>query len=175
MCRALVALGLLLSLTACSTSNADAGSGSGSGSTPTPSASAFPFPDDDQPIDGVVLDMATVCMTADSTYVLEPAEQRILAAGRAAEAKGDTTGVKAALDKLKPVFTRVSATLADTAGKVADPELKAALTSLAQSAAKSAEFKSFTEFQSLAAMTAAPEAILKKKCADSGNPLFNLE
>jgi hypothetical protein len=162
MRRALVALGFLLSLTACSNPEA------------VPDAAASPAPSARS--SQVVLGTRDACATADLTYLaLGADEQRTIAAGRAAEAKGDTAGVKAALDKLEPRFKGVSATYADLAGKVADPEFKAALTSLAAASAKAAEFTTFAEFQSLAALTAPAETTLKRVCADAGYTMVNLD
>jgi hypothetical protein len=92
-----------------------------------------------------------------------------------AEAQGDQATVKKALLALRPIFASTSATFTDTAGKVRDPELKAALTALAAAAAKEAAFDSFDDFKALAAMTAPAEATLKEKCAAAGYALRNVE
>ncbi len=154
MRRALVAV-TLFSLTACTTPSEP--------KSPPPSTAA-------------VMEMPIACAVVDGAYTaLGPDARATLARGRAAEAKGDTAGVKAALDALKPIHLSTAAALADAASKVRDPEMKAALQSLADSAAKAAAFDNFTEFQSLAAMTAAAEATVKKKCLEAGVVLKNLD
>lgn len=125
---------------------------------------------------GIVLSTATACEAADGAYAaLGPSAQAQVAKGVRAEAAGDTATVRKALRALEPIFTSTSATFADIAGKVEDPALREGLTSLSEAAAKAATFETFTEFQSMAALTAVGEATLKQKCAQAGYLLKNIE
>jgi hypothetical protein len=139
---------------------------------PAPSTAATASAD----VPAMTMDTATACAAADAAYsALGPAAQAQVARGVAAEQKGDKATVKDALAALHPIFTSTAATFADTAGKVSDPDLKAALNSLADAAARASNFTTFTEFQSMAALTAQGEAVLKQKCAAAGYTLKNIE
>lgn len=124
----------------------------------------------------LTMDTTTACSAADAAYsTLGPAAQAQIARGVAAEQKGDKATVREALAALQPIFSSTAATFNDTAGKVTDPELKSALNSLGDAAASATLFTTFAEFQSLAAATAPGEAVLKKKCAEAGYTLKNIE
>lgn len=166
LCVALVA-GALLTVTGC-------GGATGTGAQDTTSASPVASAPSAAP--QITFTMATACEAVDGVYsTLNSGTQALLAKGVRAEATGDTATVKAVLTNLKPLFTSTGNTFTDTASKVADPEMKAALDTLAESARKEATFTSFAQFQSLGAMTAGPEAVLKQKCAQAGHPLANLQ
>jgi hypothetical protein len=122
------------------------------------------------------MDVATARAAADGAYsALGPSAQAQVARGVAAQRRGDTATVNEALAALHPIFTSTAATFADTASKVTDPELKAALNSLADAAARASLFTTFTEFQSMAALTAQGEAVLKQRCPAAGYILKNVE
>ncbi|QKG19093.1 hypothetical protein [Actinomadura verrucosospora] len=124
----------------------------------------------------ITFTMATACETVDSVYAtLSSGTQTMIAKGVRAEALGETSTVHAVLAKLKPLFLSTGNTFADTASKVSDPDMKAALNKLAEAARKEATFSSFAQFRSLESMTAAPEAVLKQKCSQAGSPLQNIE
>ncbi|GHJ48824.1 hypothetical protein Cs7R123_61660 [Catellatospora sp. TT07R-123] len=153
----------LLALAACGTSAGDP-------AAPASSAAAPEVPD------GLVMTAQAACEEADGLYhTLGPGARAEIVKGVRAEAKGDTAAVEAALTELRPLFTSTSATFADVAGKVADPDLKAALTTLSEVAAKEATFTSFAAFESVAALAAPAESVLKGKCAEAGRPLVNLD
>lgn len=137
-----------------------------------PSASPSASPD----TVGLVMDTPTACAAVDSLYTtLDSDAQEQITKGMRAEMQGDKAGVKKALLALRPLFASTSATFTDTASKVQDPDLKAALTALAQAAAKEAAFDSFDDFKTLASTIAPAEATLKEKCAAAGYALKNVE
>jgi hypothetical protein len=122
------------------------------------------------------MDTATACAEIDGLYTTLDSETRDqITKGVRAEMQGDRATVKKVLLDLRPIFTSTSATFTDTAGKVQDPEMKAALQTLAEAAAKEAAFDSFDDFQSLAVSLAPAEATLKVKCAAAGYALKNVE
>lgn len=127
------------------------------------------------PSSGPAMDLPTACAAVDGVYTtLDAQTQQQISDGVQAEARGDQATVKKNLLALRPLFTSVSATFGDTAGKVQDPEVRAALTTMAQAAAQETEFDSFQDFQSLAALLAPAEAVLKQKCAAAGYTLKNV-
>ena len=133
------------------------------------------FPADEPPPD-LTITTADACQTADLLYQSLDRDTRAhVVAGVQAEAKGDTEGVRVALEELHPFLTSVSNTFLDTANKVQDPQMKSGLTQLSEAAAKEANFKSFAEFESLAALVAPAENILKAECAEAGYRLVNIE
>ncbi|GAA4691044.1 hypothetical protein [Phytohabitans rumicis] len=149
---------------------------------PTTPAPAAPATTAGEPLDGTEMDLegvftpAVACETADLMYRnLDELSQEHIRAGVAAERSGDKAGVAQALAALEPLLTSTSATFADTAGKVADPVLKDALTSLSASAAKAATFTTFAEFNTLAALTAPAEVTLKRECPKAGYVLKNIQ
>lgn len=159
-----LAAGALLAVTGCGGST---GAEARSTSSPDPATSAAPQ---------ITFAMATACETVDGIYTTLGSDARtVITKGVRAEAIGDTATVRAVLADLKPLFTSTGNTFADTASKVTDPDMKAALNKLAESAKQEAAFTSFAQFRSLEATTAAPEAVLKRKCALAGHPLANLE
>jgi hypothetical protein len=147
-----------------------------SAAQPPPSATASPVPfDDTEPIPGLTYTPALACEMADAAYQeLDGSSRRHVLDGAAAERAGDRAGVRRELAALKPLFTSVSATFADTAAKVTDPTIRSALESLAGSAGKAATFTTFAQFGSLAALTAPAEAVLKRECPKAGHPLRNI-
>lgn len=118
---------------------------------------------------------AEACEMADLIYPLDERHQKIVRDGMAAERRGDTAGVAAALKALEPLFSSTAATFADTAAKVADPAVKTALNTLADASAKATLFTSFAEFDKMAGLTAPAEAVLKVECPKAGYPLKNIE
>lgn len=163
-----VMAGALFVLTGCGSSS-DSGA---ENTSPSPSASAPAAGATPQ----ITFSPAMACEAVDGVYTtLSSNSQAVIAKGVRAEATGDAATVRAALAELKPLFVSTGNTFTDTASKVADPDMKAALSQLAESAKKQASFTSFAQFRSLEAMTAAPESVLKEKCAQAGRPLTNLE
>lgn len=161
---AAVVAGALFAFTGCGTST---DSGTGGTSPAVPATSATPQ---------ITFSMAMACQSVDAVYTsLSSSSQAVIAKGVRAEATGDTATARAALAALKPIFVSTGHTFTDTASKVPDPEMKAALDQLAESAGKQAAFTSFAQFRTLEAMTAAPESVLKQKCAQAGHPLKNIE
>ena len=119
---------------------------------------------------------AAACTAADALYAtLEASAKAEITKGIMAAASGDKASADKALAALKPVFAAAATTLKGEAGKAADPEVKKALTDLADSYEAAQAFKSFDEFESLAAQSDAAEASLKKLCTDAGVPLKNFE
>jgi len=119
---------------------------------------------------------AAACETVDAVYTaLDSGTRDEIVKGVTAEAKGDTATVQRALATLKPLFTSTAATFADAAAKAQDPQVKQALTALSEAVGKSASFTSFEQFQVMEGLTAPAEATLKKKCADAGVTLKNVE
>jgi hypothetical protein len=174
LCLVLVTLAVLAATAACSRPAAPAAAPAAA--PPRASAGASPVPfDDTDPIPGLTYSPAQACEMADAAYQeLDGSSRRHIVDGVAAERVGDRATVRSELAALKPLFTSVSATFADTAGKVTDPAIKPALESLATSAAKAATFTTFAEFSSMAALTAPAEAILKRECPKAGYPLRNI-
>ncbi|WP_346049169.1 hypothetical protein [Actinomadura chokoriensis] len=161
-----VVAGALFVLTGCGSSG-DSGAEDTSPSASAPAASATPQ---------ITITPAMACEAVDGVYTTLSSNSRaVIAKGVRAEATGDAATVRAALAELNPLFVSTGNTFTDTASKVADPDMKAALTQLAESAEKQASFTSFAQFRSLEAMTAAPESVLKEKCAQAGRPLTNME
>lgn len=135
---------------------------------------AVDFPADEPPPD-LTISTADACLNTDRIYQTLDAETREhITRGVRAEAAGDTKAVRQALKALQPVFASASGNFMDSASKVKDPELKAALTKLSEIATKEATFTSFAQFQSLAALVAPAEATLKSECAAAGHPLANV-
>lgn len=163
-----LAAALLTCLTACGSPAAPATAPTGSAAAIAATATAH--------APAMIMGTAMACEAADAAYsALGPAAQAQVARGVAAEKKGDAAAVKQALTALHPIFTSTAATFADTASKVGDPALKAALNSLADAAAQASLFTTFAEFQSMAALTAQGEAVLKQKCVAAGYTLKNIE
>lgn len=161
-----LAAGALLTVTGC-------GGPTDTGARDTPSAGPVTSATSGAP--QITFSLATTCETVDGVYsTLSSDSQDVIAKGVRAEAIGDTATVRAALANLKPLFMSTGNAFADAASKVADPDMKAALNKLAELARKEAAFTSFAQFRSLGAMTAAPEAALKQKCARAGHPLENI-
>lgn len=124
----------------------------------------------------LVMDTPAACAAVDGIYTaLGPSAQAQLAQGVAAEKRGDKATVKKTLAALHPIFTSTAAAFADTADKVTDTALKAALNSLADAAEGASQFSTFAEFQSMAARTAQGEAVIKQKCVAAGYTLKNVE
>lgn len=118
---------------------------------------------------------AQACEYADLTYAeLDENWQEQIRTGAAAERRGDKAGVAMALAALEPLLTSTANTLADAAAKVADPAVKGALKSLAESATKSATFTTFAEFRSLEALNAPAETTLKRECPAHGYRMKNI-
>lgn len=123
-----------------------------------------------------VMDTVAACKAVDAVYTtLDDETREQITKGMRAEMRGDRATVAKVLLGLRPIFASTSAAFTDTAGKVADPEVKAALQSLAAAAAHEATFDSFDDFQSLAVSLAPAEATLKEKCAAAGYALKNVE
>lgn len=179
-----VLLGALGATTACADEPASTRAAAptpGVSSVPvTPAPSAVATGTDDLPMETEsiypgMFTPAQACKSADQTYTeLEDVWQEHIRLGTSAERRGDKASVAKALAALEPMLSSTAGTLADAAAKVADPTLKEALNSLADSAAKSTLFTSFAEFQKLEAMNAPAESTLKRECPKHGYRLRNI-
>ncbi|MEV4417201.1 hypothetical protein [Catellatospora sp. NPDC049609] len=115
------------------------------------------------------------CEAADGLYAtLNKQAQEHIQRGFAAEKRGDTATVAKELAALEPMFLGVSAKFAEASGRVADAEMKVALTGLADAAATAATFTAFSEFGAMQQLTVSGELILIRKCRDAGYKLVNL-
>ena len=173
-----VLLGTLGAVTACSEPASAPSAAPNPGASASASASATSTDETPQETESIYEGMFTptqACETADLTYrELDEDWQEIIRTGAAAERRGDKAKVAKALAALEPLLSSTAATLADAAAKVADPILKGALNSLADSAAKSTLFTTFAEFQSLAALNAPAETTLMRECPKHGYELKNI-
>jgi hypothetical protein len=119
---------------------------------------------------------AAACTAADAVYAnLDATAKAEMVKGFTAAQKGDKAAVEKSLQTLLPIFTAAAASFSGEATKAANPEVKAALTTIGESFTKAAGFKSFNDFESLEATTTPAETSLKKLCTDAGVTLKNFE
>ncbi|MDI1462951.1 hypothetical protein QEZ54_18395 [Catellatospora sp. KI3] len=151
----------LLALAACD---------SGGASTAAPSAAASPS------AAAPAMTTETACEVVDAAYhELGPGARAQIVKGVTAERNGDTATATKALEALRPLFSANAQALHGASTKVADPELADALDALGTVAARETLFVTFMEFESVAVEAAPAESVLKRKCAEAGRPLKNLE
>ncbi|WP_155368287.1 hypothetical protein [Catellatospora vulcania] len=124
---------------------------------------------------GVVGSIAFACEAADGLYAtLNKQSQAHIQRGFEAEKRGDTATVAKELAALNPMFLAVSAKFGEAADRVADDEVKFALSELADAASTASSFTTFREFGAMQQLTVSAELVLIRKCRYSGYKMVNL-
>ncbi|GAA1615574.1 hypothetical protein ACFQY4_17745 [Catellatospora bangladeshensis] len=122
-----------------------------------------------------VASIAFACEAADGLYAtLNKQTQAHIQRGFEAEQRGDTAAVAKELQALEPMFRTVSAKFGEAADRVADPEVKVALSDLAEAASTASSFTKFSDFGAMQQLTVSAELVLIRKCRYSGYKMVNL-
>ncbi|MBV1850118.1 hypothetical protein [Catellatospora tritici] len=155
----------LLALAACDSSGTPTAAPSAAASVAASPSGAAP-----------AMTIETACEVVDAAYhELGPAAQAQIVKGVTAEKDGDTATATKALEALRPLFSATAQAFHDASTKVADPQMREALDTLGTVAARETLFVTFVEFESVAVAAAPAEAVVKRKCAEAGRPLKNLD
>ncbi|WP_144124231.1 hypothetical protein [Catellatospora sichuanensis] len=123
----------------------------------------------------VLASVPAACEAADGLYAtLNTQTQQHIQRGFEAEKRGDKATVAKELEALEPTFLAVAAKFAEASDRVADAEVKVALTDLSDAAVAASTFTKFSEFGSMQQLTVSGELVLIRRCRNAGYKLVNL-